>query len=446
MVTRSVSEGRSDAFVRITESFGIRVSVPRSRVGLPLAVLLFVLFARNASAAEISRLVDALDDKNIQQGAAIALAKLGEEAVPALRISLKSESSETQIWSAYTLGEIGSAARPSVKDLATALKSNDAELRATVAQALGKIGDESSVASLTSALGDKAVEVRRRAAIALGELGKAATPAVAELSKLLADDDVRIDARAALLRIGPEVADGLVDTLTNEAIRFDATFVLLKLVPEKAKQLGLDKPSNADFASLRLVLFNAQRNSADHKRAAESLAQLGPAGIKILVEAFEESSLQRTSAEAFTHANVEAVPLLRPVLSHKDATVRATAILAIEHMGSKASAATSDLIRLLTDNDRNVRFRAVRALHAFGKKATPAIAALSKVIANSGEQEPTRQWAIKTLMVTLPETRDAVVKGLIGGAKEKRNYGVRQLALQFLKQLAPEEAKKISVR
>ena len=134
----------------------------------------------------------------------------------------------------------------------------------------------------------------------------------------------------------------------------------------------------------------------------------------MLTAAFEQQQVARTAAEAFANAAPEAVPALVAVLSHKLPAVRATAADALGHIGPDASDATPNLIRLLKDTDRDVRYHAVRALHEFGSNAKPAIPALAEVMLDSRELEATRQWSIKTLIVTLPETHDAVVKALRG--------------------------------
>ena len=111
-----------------------------------------------------------------------------------------------------------------------------------------------------------------------------------------------------------------------------------------------------------------------------------------------------------------------------------------------ANAAAPHLIRMLADTDRTVRYHVVRALHTFGKKAKPAIPALIKVIGNNRESEPTRQWAIKTLIVTLPETRRVVVKALIAASKDKKNYGVSQLARQQVRRIDLKAAEAAGVK
>ena len=135
----------------------------------------------------------------------------------------------------------------------------------------------------------------------------------------------------------------------------------------------------------------------------------------MLVAAFDEKQVSQTAAKAFAKVGPVAVPALIEALSHEKPDIRMAAADALGHIGAAASAATPHLIRLLDDDDRNIRYHAVRALHTFGHQAKPAVSTLIEVINNAKESEPTRQWAIKTLIVTLPETHDVVVEALIAG-------------------------------
>ena len=75
-----------------------------------------------------------------------------------------------------------------------------------------------------------------------------------------------------------------------------------------------------------------------------------------------------------------------------------------------------------------------------------ALSALIKIIGNNRESEPTRQWAIKTLIVTLPETRTVVVEALIAASKDKANYGVSQLARQQVRKIDLKAAEAAGVK
>jgi hypothetical protein len=55
-------------------------------------------------------------------------------------------------------------------------------------------------------------------------------------------------------------------------------------------------------------------------------------------------------------------------------------------------------------------------------------------------------WALKSLLVTLPETHDVVVKALIEATSEKTNYGVSQLARQKVKIIDSKAAETAGVK
>ncbi len=418
----------------------------RLRLFLSVITLFATLMVSPARADQIPLLIAALNEEGNRQGASLALAKLGKAAVPALRKSLRADQPDVRVWAAFTLGEIGPQAKNAVGDLIQQLDNADPAFRMASAQALGKIGSEAAVDALTKSLEDKETRVQNQAAIALGQIGKTTPSTTLKLVKSLEDHRVRFSAREALIRMGKPTGSGLLKALANEKTRFDACFILRKIDPIKAKQEGLFQPTPNDLPSLKLVFQEETRSAKDRKTAAGSLAKLGTIGQTVLIEAFGEPQIARTAAEAFAGADVKAVPLLKTALSDDSKEVRATTAEAVGHMGSRAGDAAEELTKLLKDEDRNVRYQAVRALHELGPKAKPAISALSKVIQNPRELEPTRQWAIKTLIMTLPETHEAVVKALIAACDEKANYGVRQLARQQLLLIDKKAAESAGIR
>ncbi|MCH8828078.1 MAG: HEAT repeat domain-containing protein [Planctomycetes bacterium] len=397
---------------------------------------------------QIPLLIKSLKNANVRYGASLALTKLGTRAVPALRKSLASGKGDVPVWSAYTLGQIGPAAQSAVGDLIEALVGSDDALRAAAAQALGQIGPSAAAAvgPLANALTDTKQAVRTRAAVALGQIGPSAKNATGKLIGTLSDSKLRKHARKALTRIGPAAVTPLLKSLGDDKIRFDVSIVLLQIDPKGAKRSGLDKPTSADVPALRLVLNDPARDSAERTAAASALASLKKEGVPVLIAAFENKRIARTAATAFAQVGPVAVPALIKALADKKADVRSTAADALGHIGPAANAAAPHLIRMLADTDRSVRYHVVRTLHTFGKKAKPAIPALIKVIGNNRESEPTRQWAIKTLIVTLPETRRVVVKALIAASKDKKNYGVSQLARQQVRKIDLKAAEAAGVK
>eukprot|EP00913_Durusdinium_trenchii_P028506 g26734.t1 len=371
------------------------------------------------------------------RGASIALKHKSAKAVPALRTSLKTRTGDAAVWSAYTLGEIGPPARSAVSDLAAALRSSDSALRAAAARALGKIGPPAATAvkPLAQALSDPQPDVRIGAAVALGQLGPSAKHSAPQLISVLTDPRVRDAARTALVRIGRAAFTSLNTARKNNRVRFDVTQIMLEIDSKTSQRLGIDKTTPDDIPALKTVLNDPLRNAADRTAAANALARLPKKGTPLLIAAFEKEFAARTAAAAFARVGPVAVPALIASLSHRNPAVRSTAADAIGHIGAAASQAAPALIERLSDKDRTVRYHTVRALHTFGKRARPAAQKLIQVINDSTESEPTRQWAIKTLVVTLPDTRDVVVKALIAASKVKGNYGVSQLARQEVRRI-----------
>ena len=403
--------------------------------GLLLTPVLATGALAESSLDQIPVLIKSLDNANVRYGASVALAKLGPKAVSALRKSLASQKGDVPVWSAFTLGQIGPVAQSAVGDLIKALSSSDDVLRAAAAQALGKIGAAAAVDPLANALADTNQDVRRRAVVALGQIGPSAKNATEKLIGALSDSQLRTLARKALTQIDAAVKP-LLNSLDNDKIRIDVAVVVLQVDPKAAKRAGLDKATDADLPALRLVLNDLTRAPADRTAAATALAAIGKHGVLVLIAAFEDEQIAHTAAQAFAKTGAAAVSALIDALKHKKPEVRSTAADALGHIGPAASAAAPHLIRMLkNDDDRDVRYRAVRALHTFEKKAKPAIPTLIEIINNARESESTRQWAIKTLIVTLPDTHDVVVKALIAASKDKGNYGVSQLARQQVRKI-----------
>ena len=221
-----------------------KLSGQSALVALAVAVCCGQPARATAPETDVSRLVQSLDDANLRYGASLALVRLGDQAVPALRKSLASTSLDQRVWSAFTLGEIGPAAAASAKDLTALLESSDAALRAAAAEALGKLGAASpaSVGALAVRLSDDDIDVRQHAAVALGQIGPPAHRSAEQLVQSLSDSRTRRVAREALIRIGPSASPAVVAALSKDELRFDAVMVLRQADPAAARQAGVDRP------------------------------------------------------------------------------------------------------------------------------------------------------------------------------------------------------------
>ena len=142
-------------------------------------------------------------DYAVRHAAAKALGECGPAAKPALsalETAPRAERQEVRRAAFDALGRIGPQAIPV---LVRALSgATDATGRAFAARALGKTGPK-AVEPLAAALTDKAPQVRREAAWSLAEIGPAARSAAAALKKAASDDDyvVRVAAAEVLRRL-----------------------------------------------------------------------------------------------------------------------------------------------------------------------------------------------------------------------------------------------------
>jgi CubicO group peptidase (beta-lactamase class C family) len=139
-------------------------------------------------AADIAALVQRLADVDPYQrgAAAVALAQIGDAALPALIRALDSDQAATRESAAIALGRMGPAAGPALPQL-------------------------------TRLLSDASAAVRQVAAVTLGGLGAAARPAAASLTQILSDRDPAVR-RAAALALFQVAADARAASVRQEAV------------------------------------------------------------------------------------------------------------------------------------------------------------------------------------------------------------------------------------
>jgi HEAT repeat protein len=191
--------------------------------------------------AAVPALFEALSDsrEGVRWSAADALSKMdlaGLGAVAQLATALRSPDSYVRGFAAWTLGNLGSAARDAVPALVQAL--GETEGAPTVEAALARIGPAAAeaVPALVLDLQHKDAGRRWRAARTLGRLGPAARAAVPGLVDALHDPEemVRAHAARALGRIGLEArpAAAALQRATgdpDESVRQEARGALDKL-------------------------------------------------------------------------------------------------------------------------------------------------------------------------------------------------------------------------
>jgi len=146
--------------------------------------------------------VTAGDDARTEE-AALALAHLGDAALPPLRDLLADPDPDRRWWAARALAAVGI---PAVRELlTTALADPDPDVRACAAQGLGELRAEEAVAGLVRCLADPSPFISRIVADSLARIGPPAVPA---LIVALQEGEVltRSGAARALSIIQPEEA------------------------------------------------------------------------------------------------------------------------------------------------------------------------------------------------------------------------------------------------
>ncbi|MFZ1415544.1 MAG: HEAT repeat domain-containing protein [Defluviicoccus sp.] len=146
-------------------------------------------------------------DWRVRKVAAIALAlgKIGAGVQP-LVDSLKADNADVRWGAAVALGAIRDAR--ALQPLINSLKDDNADVRGMAAVGLGKLGHMLALFPLIDSLKDDNADVRRKAAVALGELGNEL--AVRPLIDALQDDsaDVRGAACVVLRHLGHRLPPG----------------------------------------------------------------------------------------------------------------------------------------------------------------------------------------------------------------------------------------------
>jgi HEAT repeat protein len=214
------------------------------------------------------------------------------------------------------------------------------------------------------------------AAEALGQIGAAAREAVPALMDVLRAPDYQSNkpraALYALHHIGPparEAVPVLVDLLPGP-LGFRAAETLDRIDPESESTRRLvvtvwirrlEDPEHGDHLEL--------------DRAAKGLAELGPAGLPILVQLLGKRGLAQRNrmVEGLGRYGPAAVPALTMALLDPDVSVRLLVPGALQTAGA---AGVPALIQALKDTDAGVRMNSALVLGRIGRGARDAVPAL----------------------------------------------------------------------
>ncbi len=240
--------------------------------------------ARMRDARSIEAIVPYLREPFFQMYAVMALANIGDPAVPALVRSLDDKSSMMRAGAARTLRDIidGRAIEPLIK----LLRENNKNVKIEAMHALGRAKDSRAIGPILKVLADDAAvnEAASDALILIGE------PAVWPLINALKTGSmpVKADIYRTLVKIGKPAIEPLVKSLgdSNPAVRSGAAIVLGKLgeacaiepLLEMLRQEKMEKILESDSASYTMRMIEG------------ALASIGEPAIIPLQKALEDKN------------------------------------------------------------------------------------------------------------------------------------------------------------
>lgn len=407
-------------------------------------------------ATVVPALVALFSDPNqaVRDHAALALARIGEPAVPALVKVLRERGldldaagprgrTEVREECAHVaLIRIGAPAVPAL--VALAGSRNDSWALAPAAVALARIGAP-AVPALTRGLTDPNRKVRRFAVLVLGTIGRPAAGAADGLAKVARsdDEDLAVEAGRALAALGPV---GVAPLLEDAAGTDDARRVLAlrslaqgapdegqagKVAAELARALT-DPSERIRYEGARATAALAPRLGNEHKAVVTALAAaLGDTNTGTRAEA---AAAARDVAAQVGPGAAALVPALTTALGDADERVAEGAAAALGHIGPKAAAASDRLLAAATGAAWRVRSPAATALAKIADpRVVPAALAAAK---NSNNYEIRYALAsfpagavLTELQKALPDARGAprndllaLVGQLSRSAADKKPY------------------------
>jgi HEAT repeat protein len=366
--------------------------------------------------------------------AAMALGKMGKEAVWQLERCLADDRPHVRSLAAYALGAIGPAAKAAVPSLIRRSKDTDDSVRREAVSSLGRIGADASnaIPAIVDSLADKNDDVRATAAEALGSIRPTTPAAVAGLIRALRDKecDVQHAAAESLGRLGADAAPAipaLVKMLeSREAYRYSHPVVLRPVAGTAARALGALGPRAREAMPALLEVVRNRKGTFDtfgiaednyeaRAEAAIAAARIDPQSdelLRVLGRSLEEDKLVRRKAavalaQIGPKAQIAVSSLVR--LAESDSWWSSTCACAVVAIEPKHSQAVDKLIERLPprnvvwDDDEWAMLRT--ALAKAGARARPAIPILIESVRDSSQD---RKNAARTLASLGPQAEDAI--------------------------------------
>jgi len=342
-------------------------------------------------------------DSDEPNAAAMALQKIGTNALPWMLREIRREKSKTKQWLEDQLEKqslikfkfenqdehrghaeiafeiLGPTAAPAIPDLMQLLEA--VEVNSEVEEALAYIG-AASVPRLIGALTNADTYLRENAADTLGRMGPDADSAVPPLLQCLHDPsaDVRVSAAQALggiRRVPEQAVPALVAALQDSErnVRFHAVYALGCFEDEAEIAVG---------PLLRLV---SDREADVREQAASTLGQIArnseevvPILLSNLTNA--DASLRATiiwSLDSFPDKADDIVPVLMKEAENASPRASSAAFSSLGKLRSKPEDVVPFLVSRLEDPVPYVRFDAAIALGEFRDTSEQTILALTRL-------------------------------------------------------------------
>jgi HEAT repeat protein len=358
-----------------------------------------------------------LDFQKFEHVVAETLARLGPDAIPALRRGLTNENHRVRHECAEVLGEFGTQAADAVPQLIRMLdESPGAE---SVITTLGKIGAAArpAIPLICKQLDAESSWTKRSAIVALGELGPSASECLPRLLALLNNidlepantwDDLRFDLAHTINQIGgAEVANKTLPLMLrflktgNANGQASAARVLGKMgadaaeaFPALTSQLNHPKHYVIAAAAKAPHAINAERTRAE----------ILPDMLNALRDSDESTRVEMVRrlcpmASAFDSL----IDDLESCFSDESPAIRATAARNARYFESQPKRMLRLLVGCLDDEQDEVLYEAVECLMGLSKAARNAAPTLIRMMDSHAPESD--RW--RSLMITL-ETIDPV--------------------------------------
>lgn len=259
---------------------------------------------------------------------------------------------------------------------------------------LAAIGQNAKPAmdALLAAIGGDNVRVRWHAARALGAIGEDALPALPTLVGLLKDADPIVATQAAAAIAAIRVDDDRKELPADAAKSYaDAAAALSESAvhPDpRVRRSALRAVSRLELDPAKLAaLVNRQLADAEPAvvmESLQSLADIGPVAVPLLVESLKDPKARYWATVALTEIGADAAPAtgaLTAAAQNGETEERLQAMLALAAIGEPAAEAADELAAALDSPDTAVRSAAAYALGRM--RGSVADAALEKAAADA---------------------------------------------------------------